>query len=68
MEFGKTQKNMDSAECNWKPIKSSGRPRIETDEMAMLVCYQNGMSIAEIARIYGCSESTVRRRVKKKCE
>lgn len=45
------------------PVKSLGRPRLQMDEQAIYKAYQEGMSIAEIARQNKCSETTVRRRL-----
>lgn len=45
------------------PLISSGRPRLQVNENAIKEAYQKGVSIAEIARRNGCSESTVRRRL-----
>ena len=50
---------------DYKPMKSSGRPRLKLDADSIIFVYeQGGCSMSELGRIYGCSESTIRRIVK----
>ncbi len=66
MTFNNNSDKEQIHHSEWKPIRNSGRPKVNVDEQAIKICYKNGMSIAEISRIYNCSETTVRRRLKRK--
>ena len=66
MLFGKAKrKKQEEKENTFVPIKSTGRPRLEVDEITIRQDYEDGMKIAELARKYKCSETTIRRRIKK---
>lgn len=64
MLFGKLKRKIQGKKKEtFVPVKSTGRPRLEVDEIAIRKEYKSGVRIAELARKYKCSETTIRRRI-----